>query len=61
MAKSRRIQVKGVKRAEIDTEQLSLAFWLLAKSALRERREQEKKAKERQQRAKRKREADHER
>jgi hypothetical protein len=57
---TRRIRVEGVRRREIDTEQLALVYWLQAKRLLRERREQEKKAKERQQRPKRKREADHE-
>ena len=42
---ARRITVKGVRREEIDTEQLSLIFWLQAKRILRERREQEQKAK----------------
>jgi hypothetical protein len=45
MARSRRITVKGVRREEIDTEQLSLVFWLQAKRILRERREQDQKAK----------------
>jgi hypothetical protein len=50
MAKSRRVQVKGIKREEIDTEGLAIAYWLLAKSALRERREREAKAKAKQRR-----------
>jgi hypothetical protein len=45
MARSRRITVKGVRREEIDTEQLALVYWLQAKRILRERREQEQKAK----------------
>lgn len=43
MARSRRIRVKGVRRREIDTEQLALVLWLQAKRVLRERREQEAK------------------
>jgi hypothetical protein len=37
--------VKGVRRDEIDTEQLALIYWLQAKRVLRERREREAKAK----------------
>jgi hypothetical protein len=45
MAQTRRIQVKGVRREEIDSEQLALIYWLQAKRVLRERREREAKAK----------------
>jgi hypothetical protein len=45
MAGTRRIKVKGVRRDEIDTEQLALVYWLQAKRVLRERREQDEKAK----------------
>jgi|HubBroStandDraft_6_1064221.scaffolds.fasta_scaffold202592_2 hypothetical protein len=45
MARAKRIKVKGVRRDEIDTEQLALVYWLQAKRILRERREQEAKAK----------------
>jgi hypothetical protein len=38
---ARRIKVKGVKKSEIDTEQLALIYWLSAKRILRERRERE--------------------
>jgi hypothetical protein len=38
---ARRIKVKGVRRAEMDTEQLALVFWLQAKRVLREKRERE--------------------
>jgi hypothetical protein len=38
---TRRIRVKGVKREEIDTEQLALVYWLQAKRVLREKRERE--------------------
>jgi hypothetical protein len=41
MAQSRRIKVKGVRREEIDTEQLALIYWLQAKRVLREKRERE--------------------
>jgi hypothetical protein len=45
MAQTRRIKVKGVRRDEIDSEQLALIYWLQAKRVLRERREREAKAK----------------
>jgi len=45
MAQSRRIRVKGVRKREIDSEQLALVYWLQAKRILRERREREQKAK----------------
>jgi hypothetical protein len=38
---TRRIRVKGIKREEIDTEQLALVYWLQAKRVLREKRERE--------------------
>ena len=41
MATSRRIRVKGVRKSEIDSEQLALIYWLQAKRVLRERRERE--------------------
>jgi hypothetical protein len=41
MAQARRIRVKGVRRDEIDTEQLALVYWLQAKRILREKRERE--------------------
>jgi hypothetical protein len=44
MAQTDRIRVKGVRKQEIDTEQLALVYWLQAKRALRERREREAKA-----------------
>jgi hypothetical protein len=46
MAGRRRIKVKGVRRDEIDTEQLALVYWLQAKRILRERRERAAKAKD---------------
>jgi hypothetical protein len=42
---ARRIKVKGVRRSEIDTEQLALVYWLQAKRILREKREREAKEK----------------
>jgi hypothetical protein len=39
-----RIKVKGIRKSEIDTEQLALVYWLQAKRVLRERREAEAKA-----------------
>jgi hypothetical protein len=45
MAQTRHIKVKGVRRDEIDSEQLALIYWLQAKRVLRERREREAKAK----------------
>ena len=40
---ARRIKVVGVRRSEIDTEQLALVYWLQAKRILREKREREAK------------------
>ncbi len=40
---ARRIKVKGVRKSEIDTEQLALVYWLQAKRVLREKREREAK------------------
>jgi hypothetical protein len=42
---TRRIKVKGVRRSELDSEQLALIYWLQAKQVLRERREREARAK----------------
>jgi hypothetical protein len=42
---TRRIKVKGVRKSEIDTEQLALVYWLQAKRILREKREREEKEK----------------
>jgi hypothetical protein len=50
VTRSRNIKVKGVRRDEIDTEQLALIYWLQAKRVLRERREREAKAKAKQKR-----------
>lgn len=50
MAQVRRIKVKGVRRSEIDAEQLALVYWLQAKRLLRERREREAKARAKRQR-----------
>ena len=45
MGKTRRIKVKGVRREEIDTEQLALVYWLQAKRVLKQRRASEAAAK----------------
>jgi hypothetical protein len=45
MTGTRRIKVRGVRRDEIDTEQLALVYWLQAKRILREKREREAKEK----------------
>ena len=42
---ARRIKVKGVRKSEIDEEQLALIYWLQAKRVLRENREREAKEK----------------
>jgi hypothetical protein len=39
MAQSKRISVRGVKRREISTEDLSYIYFLMGKSALRAKRE----------------------
>jgi hypothetical protein len=46
---ARRIRVKGVKKTELDTEQLALVYWLQAKRILRERREREAQEKKKRQ------------
>jgi hypothetical protein len=53
VTRSKRIKVKGVRRDEIDTEQLALIYWLLAKRSLREKRarEAQEKAKRRERKA----------
>lgn len=47
---TKRIRVEGVRKREIDTEQLALVYWLQAKRLLRERREKEEKARARKRR-----------
>lgn len=37
----RRVKVRGIRRDEIDTDKLALAYWLMAKHALEEKRRQE--------------------
>jgi hypothetical protein len=37
----RRIKVRGIRRQEIDTDQLALVYWLLAKRAVEEKRQRE--------------------
>jgi hypothetical protein len=41
----RRIKVRGIRRVEIDTDKLALAYWLMAKRAVEEKREREAKEK----------------
>jgi hypothetical protein len=50
---TRRIKIKGVRKSEISAEDLALAYWLIAKRQLREKREREakEKAKRREQRS----------
>jgi hypothetical protein len=43
---ARRIKVKGVRKSELDPEQLALIYWLQAKRILREKREREAKEKD---------------
>lgn len=38
---TRRIKVRGIRRDEIDTDKLALAYWLMAKRAVEEKRERE--------------------
>jgi hypothetical protein len=35
---ARRIKVRGIRREEIDTEQLALVYWLMAKRAVEDKR-----------------------
>jgi hypothetical protein len=44
---ARKIKVTGVRRKELDVEQLSLVYWLQAKRVLRERREREEQERQR--------------
>jgi hypothetical protein len=44
VTQTRRIKVKGVRKAEPDVEMIALILWLQAKRVLRERRENEAKA-----------------
>jgi len=37
----KRIKVRGIKRDEIDTDRLALAYWLMAKRAVEEKRARE--------------------
>lgn len=48
--RSQRIRVKGVRKSEIDSEQLALIYWLQAKRILREKRERDARAKAKRQR-----------
>jgi len=37
----RRIKVRGIRREEIDTNQLALVYWLMAKRAVEHKRKRE--------------------
>ncbi len=37
----KRIKVRGIRRTDIDTDKLALAYWLMAKRAVEEKRERE--------------------
>ena len=37
----RRIKVRGIRRDEIDIDKLALAYWLMAKRAVEEKRQRE--------------------
>jgi hypothetical protein len=37
----KRIRIKGVRREQIDTDKLALAYWLMAKRAVEEKRKRE--------------------
>lgn len=36
-----RVKVRGIRRKEIDTDQLALVYWLMAKRAVEEKRKRE--------------------
>jgi hypothetical protein len=38
---SRRIRVRGIRREEIDADKLALAYWLIAKRAVEDKRGRE--------------------
>ena len=37
----KRIKVRGIRKDEIDTDQLALVYWLMAKRAVEEKRERD--------------------
>ena len=37
----KRIRIKGIRREQIDTDKLALAYWLMAKRAVEEKRRRE--------------------
>jgi hypothetical protein len=37
----RRIKVRGIRKREIDSEQLALVYWLMAKRAVEDKRERD--------------------
>ncbi|HKP90642.1 MAG TPA: hypothetical protein VJT75_11805 [Thermoleophilaceae bacterium] len=38
---NKRIRIKGIRREQIDTDKLALAYWLMAKRAVEEKRRRE--------------------
>lgn len=38
---NRRIRIRGIQREQIDTDKLALAYWLMAKRAVEEKRKRE--------------------
>jgi hypothetical protein len=40
MTTRRRVRVRGIRKEEIDTDQLALVYWLLAKQIVDDKREQ---------------------
>jgi hypothetical protein len=43
----KRIKVRGIRKDEVDTDQLALVYWLMAKRAVEEKRQREREAKKR--------------
>jgi hypothetical protein len=43
----KRIKVRGIRKDEIDTDQLALVYWLMAKRAVEEKRQREREDKKR--------------
>jgi hypothetical protein len=43
----KRIKVRGIRKDEVDTDQLALVYWLMAKRAVEEKRQREREDKKR--------------
>ncbi len=43
----RRIKVRGIRKEEIDSDQLALVYWLMAKRAVEEKRQRDAEARRR--------------